>query len=105
MRCFALTAVFFALFALFSTLAYAAPVPPQGAMLERRQCTFGVCRDAAVPASGAATSGSGDRFKVVLAVIEQLIGLIGNGSGKAPQPTVVTASQSSTAPPSNPTGA
>ncbi len=62
MRCTALTAVFFALFALFSSafrsrlhvddvltlfaaLAYAAPIP-QGAMLEGRQCSMSDCRNA-----------------------------------------------------------
>jgi len=100
MRCAALTALFFALFALFSTMAYAAPVP-QGAILNRQACSMD-CRDATGPPAG---SGPTDSSTVIANVIAQLLTLMGNNNTPTNDSTaVVTASSSSAAPASDPTG-
>ncbi|KAF8498263.1 hypothetical protein F5888DRAFT_1906520 [Russula emetica] len=102
MRCTALTVLFFALFALFSTMAYAAPVAPQGAILHRQQCGMYSCKDVTGPPAG---SGSTDSSTVIGNIIAQLLALMGNNNTPTDDPTtVVTASSSSPAPASDPTG-
>ncbi|KAF8498259.1 hypothetical protein F5888DRAFT_1694079 [Russula emetica] len=76
MRCTALTALFFALFALFSSaMAYAAPVAPQGAIVKR--CSMAECRDATGPPPG---SGSTDPSTTISNIITQLLALMGNNN-------------------------
>jgi len=106
MRCTALTALFFAFIALFSTMAYAAPVTPQGAIVKRQTCSMSECRDATVSPSTA--SSSDDRFTVISGIITQLLALLGTNNTPSNDPsatTVVTVSSSSAAPASDPTGA
>ncbi|KAF8472331.1 hypothetical protein DFH94DRAFT_684557 [Russula ochroleuca] len=79
MRSTVLTALLFALFALFYTVAYAAPVSPQGVI-----------------------SLSPTPHRVQYDVITNLLGLLSNSPG-APQQTAVTASESSSAPITQPT--
>jgi len=106
MRCTALTVLFFAFIALFSTMAYAAPVAPQGVIVKRQTCSMSECRGAT--STPAAASSSDDRITLISSVITQLLALMGT-SNNAPSndvstPTVVTASSSSAAPASDPTG-
>jgi len=106
MRCTALTALFFAFIALFSTMAYAAPVAPQGVIVKRQTCSMSECRDAT--STPAAASSSDDRFTVISNIITNLLALMGPNntpSNDASTTTVVTASSSSAAPASDPTGA
>ncbi|KAF8480530.1 hypothetical protein DFH94DRAFT_481359 [Russula ochroleuca] len=97
MRSTALTALFFALFALFSTVAYATPVAPQGVISKRQFCTSagGGCR------FESNTTSTNDTASVIYDVITNLLGLLGNKPG-APQPAV-TVSESSSFPMTQPT--
>ncbi|KAH9994267.1 hypothetical protein BJV77DRAFT_1066896 [Russula vinacea] len=89
MRLSILTSLFFALFALFSTLALAVPVAPQGAV-GKRQCSMGECKDAlpaatsATPATPSATPGSGSNVSpsTLLDIISGILNLYSSpGSG------------------------
>ncbi|KAF8466502.1 hypothetical protein DFH94DRAFT_345248 [Russula ochroleuca] len=96
MRSTALTAFFFALFALFSAVAYSSPVAPQGVMSKRQVCYNGNCR---FEFNTTSSSGStDDAASVIYDVITNLLGLLGNTPG-APQPAV-----SSSSPTTQPTG-
>ncbi|KAI0000930.1 hypothetical protein BJV77DRAFT_1146970 [Russula vinacea] len=103
MRSTALTAVFFALFALFSAVAHAAPAAPQGAVSKRQsQCVAVECR---IETNSTSSPGSttGDAAPVIYNAITNLLGLLSNTPG-APQPTAATASESSSALMTQPTG-
>ncbi|KAF8498262.1 hypothetical protein F5888DRAFT_1803176 [Russula emetica] len=88
-------------------MAYAAPVAPRGAILNRQGCMAISCRDATSPPAPPAASGSTDRITVMSDIIAQLLALMGtknNTPSNASTTTVVTASSSSAAPASDPTG-
>ncbi|KAI0000922.1 hypothetical protein BJV77DRAFT_971611 [Russula vinacea] len=95
------TALFFAFFSLFSTIAYAAPAAPQGA-ISKRGCDGYECRFESNSTSGPGSTN--DAAPVIYDVITNLLGLLGNTPG-APQPTAATASDVSSAPTTQPTGA
>ncbi|KAI0251119.1 hypothetical protein BJV78DRAFT_1212856, partial [Lactifluus subvellereus] len=78
MRFSALTALFLSFFALFSTVAYAAPVSPQGAPSKR--CDWDGCRNAVV--SSPPSTGSPDLLNNLL------MGLIGLVAGLRAPPVV-----------------
>ncbi|KAI0000925.1 hypothetical protein BJV77DRAFT_1063502 [Russula vinacea] len=100
MRSTAFTAFFFVLFALFSTVAYAAPAAPQGE-ISKRGCYNGLCR---FETNSTSSPGStNDAAPVIYDIITNLLGLLSNTPG-ASQPTAVTASGSSSAPTTQPTG-
>ncbi|KAI0000928.1 hypothetical protein BJV77DRAFT_971656 [Russula vinacea] len=99
MRSTAFTALIFALFALFSTVVYAAPAAPQGA-ISKRQCSMPDCR---FETNSTSSPGStNDAAPVIYDVITNLLGILSNTPG-APQPTGVTASEASSAPTTQPT--
>jgi len=89
MRSTSLTILFFALFALFSTLAYAAPVDPRGAISKRQQCGMYSCKDAVDPPT-TTSSDSTDVYtamgKILAAFYNNLISLssTSNSSDSAP---------------------
>ncbi|KAH9992901.1 hypothetical protein BJV77DRAFT_408592 [Russula vinacea] len=93
MRSTALTALFFALLALLSAVAHAAPASPQGA-ISKRACLVFECR---IETNSTSSPGStNDAAPVIYNVITNLLGLLRNTPG-APQPTAATASESSSA--------
>ncbi|KAF8483769.1 hypothetical protein DFH94DRAFT_324318 [Russula ochroleuca] len=102
MRSTALTVLFFVLFVLFSTIAYAVPVAPQGAISKRQgQCNSMECRFESNTTSSPGSTN--DAAPVIYDVITNLLGLLSN-TPDAPQPVAVTASESSSAPTTQPTG-
>ncbi|KAI0267594.1 hypothetical protein BGY98DRAFT_62414 [Russula aff. rugulosa BPL654] len=99
MRCAALTTLFFALFALFSTMTYAAPV------VGRQMCGQYGCRVAApatTPPSGSTTSSESALLSAISALLAMMAN--NNNSNNTPTTTVVTAASSSAPPASDPTG-
>ncbi|KAI0000932.1 hypothetical protein BJV77DRAFT_971679 [Russula vinacea] len=84
MRSIALTSLFLALFALFSTIAYAAPAA-QGAITKRQgNCSMGECR---IESNSTSSPGStNDAAPVIYDVVDNLLGLLSN----TPQPTAPT---------------
>ncbi|KAI0000941.1 hypothetical protein BJV77DRAFT_971738 [Russula vinacea] len=97
MRFTSLTALFFALFSLFCTLAYAAPVDPQGAVNKR--CSMGECKDA-VPAPP--SSGSTIDPGTILELISNLLNYLPPSS--AQPPAAAYALTSTSVPTTQPTG-
>ncbi|KAH9996497.1 hypothetical protein BJV77DRAFT_150425 [Russula vinacea] len=95
------TALFFALFALFSAVAYAAPAAPQRAMSKRQQCQMYNCKFE-TPTTSSSDS-TNDSAPVIYNVTTNLLDLLSNTPG-TPQPTAVTASESSSEPTTQPTG-
>ncbi|KAF8483758.1 hypothetical protein DFH94DRAFT_851640 [Russula ochroleuca] len=98
MRSTTLTALFFALFAILSTVAYAVPVAPQGA-INKRQCMPSECKDA-VPAPP--SSGSSVGPAAILDMITSLISLLSPAA--AQPPAEAFASTSTSVPTTQPTG-
>ncbi|KAI0000931.1 hypothetical protein BJV77DRAFT_958631 [Russula vinacea] len=100
MRSTALSSLFFASFSLFSTVAYAAPAAPQGA-ISKRQCEMSGCRFETPTTSSSGSTN--DTAPVVYDVIINLLGLLSN-TPDDPQLVTVTASESSSAVTTQPAG-
>jgi hypothetical protein len=98
MRSSTLTALFFALFAILSTVAYAAPVTPQGAV-NKRQCMPSECKDA-FPAPS--SSGPTVDPAAILDMITSLLGLLSPAAAQPPAEAFALTSTS--IPTTQPTG-
>jgi len=103
MRSIAFTAFFF-LLALFSAVAYAAPVVPEGAIVKRQQCGMYSCKDAVTPPTTSSDPTDPDTvIGGILAAFYQIIGGSSSTSANAPA-AAFAVSGTSSAPATSPTG-